>query len=744
MADISDLPVPPSGVSGGTVTVTGAPADFAQPVNQNPITATEQMFGLGSPTARVLKGAIANPLLAVNQKLGAVIGGAGKGIESFTGPNALTQGMQNVGAGSNAVVQNYEQQTQEARKRVGSEGFDWMELGGSVLSPINKYLPGGPTTQATAGALLNPVVGDKLTPEQIAEQSAWQGVFGAAVGKTFDAALPALKAGARKLLDAGVELAPGQAFSGAAGTLMRSTESFRDSVYHFFGKQTPHDKINKAFTFASVNEALSPIGKTVTNTQGDGFNIVKQGVDYAKAAYGDAFKKVGNVIADDTFMSSVGNTLQDARETLDASDYNKLAREIKRNVISRFKPIQTVTSKEVGAEPGVLAQAFETDGKQLHAVKRYLNARLENLSGATDEAEVAKKVVLQNLMDNFKEFTYRVDPTGAIKAADSTYTDMFRIAAAAKSASSKGGSFNPDQLLAAATNQSGTLAGGSGTAPMQEYAREALKVIGKQEEGMLGSKITPSDLKNLGVASGLGYTGLFNLPTLAGVTALGTTADLLGTIALKNPAKYEAVREALLSKSGLVGQGFGNIVEQNTRVTPYAAPANKSQSDLPVPSQNYQGPQSFNQPSGKLSAAYPALMSVQVGSAGRFNPDHPIAQKVMQEADRQGLGEFKQLLVRQAFQESKFNPTAKSHANARGVMQIVPGTARDLGLKDPYNEDENIRAGVEYMGQLLKRYNYDVKKALAAYNGGMRRIDKTGLSTLKPETKTYLKNILGE
>jgi soluble lytic murein transglycosylase-like protein len=48
------------------------------------------------------------------------------------------------------------------------------------------------------------------------------------------------------------------------------------------------------------------------------------------------------------------------------------------------------------------------------------------------------------------------------------------------------------------------------------------------------------------------------------------------------------------------------------------------------------------------------------------------------------------------------------------------------------------------MGQLLKRYDYDVKKALAAYNGGMRRIDNSGLPTLKPETQKYLKNILGE
>jgi hypothetical protein len=155
-------------------------------------------------------------------------------------------------------------------------------------------------------------------------------------------------------------------------------------------------------------------------------------------------------------------------------------------------------------------------------------------------------------------------------------------------------------------------------------------------------------------------------------------------------------------------------------------------------------PQSFNPTSSKLSAAYPALMSVQVGSAGRYNPEHPIAQKVMQEAEKQGLGEFKEVLVRQAFQESKFDPRAKSSANARGVMQIIPGTARDLGLKDPYNPDDNIRAGVEYMGQLLKRYDYDVKKALAAYNGGMRRIDNSGLTTLKPETQKYLKNILGE
>lgn len=212
------------------------------------------------------------------------------------------------------------------------------------------------------------------------------------------------------------------------------------------------------------------------------------------------------------------------------------------------------------------------------------------------------------------------------------------------------------------------------------------------------------------------------------------------------PKQADTVVKAFLSKltPGLRDQFTRQMAIQGLIQGNVQGQEAPDQQEPQQPVQQAPQQQSFNMTGGKLSAAYPAIASLKVGSAGRFNPEHPIAQKVMQEAERQGLGEFKEILVRQAFQESKFDPKAKSSANARGVMQIVPGTARDLRLQDPYNPDENIRAGVEYMGQLLKRYNYDVKKALAAYNGGMRRIDRTGLTTLKPETRTYLKNILGE
>jgi hypothetical protein len=92
---------------------------------KTPVNATEQALGLGSPIARIAKGAIANPLLAINQAGGAVIGAAGRGIETLTGPNVITQGLQDVGRSSSNLVSGYEQATQQARERLGSTGFDF-------------------------------------------------------------------------------------------------------------------------------------------------------------------------------------------------------------------------------------------------------------------------------------------------------------------------------------------------------------------------------------------------------------------------------------------------------------------------------------------------------------------------------------------------------------------------------------------------------------------------------------------
>lgn len=119
-----------------------------------------------------------------------------------------------------------------------------------------------------------------------------------------------------------------------------------------------------------------------------------------------------------------------------------------------------------------------------------------------------------------------------------------------------------------------------------------------------------------------------------------------------------------------------------------------------------------------------------------------IEAQIRAEAEKQGLGKYSDLLVRQAKQESGFNPYATSKVGAAGIFQHMPATAQELGI-DPYDPSQSIQGGVKYMGQLLNRYQGDPTKALAAYNWGMGNLERQGLGAAPAETQNYLKNILG-
>jgi soluble lytic murein transglycosylase-like protein len=91
--------------------------------------------------------------------------------------------------------------------------------------------------------------------------------------------------------------------------------------------------------------------------------------------------------------------------------------------------------------------------------------------------------------------------------------------------------------------------------------------------------------------------------------------------------------------------------------------------------------------------------------------------------------------------ESGGNPNAVSRAGAIGLMQLMPGTARGLGV-DPKDPERNLEGGIKYLSQLADKYNGDHVKTLAAYNAGPSRVDSYGGVPPFPETQRYVKNVL--
>jgi soluble lytic murein transglycosylase-like protein len=92
--------------------------------------------------------------------------------------------------------------------------------------------------------------------------------------------------------------------------------------------------------------------------------------------------------------------------------------------------------------------------------------------------------------------------------------------------------------------------------------------------------------------------------------------------------------------------------------------------------------------------------------------------------------------------ESGFNVRAVSPKGAQGLMQLMPGTASQLGVPNAFDPQANVEGGTKYLRELLERYNFDLVKALAAYNAGPQRVEQFGGVPPYYETRAYVARIV--
>ncbi len=146
----------------------------------------------------------------------------------------------------------------------------------------------------------------------------------------------------------------------------------------------------------------------------------------------------------------------------------------------------------------------------------------------------------------------------------------------------------------------------------------------------------------------------------------------------------------------------------------------------------------------KLRAGFPARPATNAATKAAFH--FPAASAIdLNEAVNSASGRYRldpDLVNSVIKAESGFNVRAISPKGAQGLMQLMPGTASQLGVPNVFDPEANIEGGTKYLRELLERYNFDLVKALAAYNAGPQSVEQFGGVPPYYETRAYVARIV--
>ncbi len=137
---------------------------------------------------------------------------------------------------------------------------------------------------------------------------------------------------------------------------------------------------------------------------------------------------------------------------------------------------------------------------------------------------------------------------------------------------------------------------------------------------------------------------------------------------------------------------------------------------------------------------------ISVNSARSSSVSQNIMEAIDAASEKYGIdGDLIKAIVKN---ESSFNPNAVSSCGAQGLMQLMPSTAKSLGVSNSFDVSENLDGGTRYFKRLLESFNGNVKLALSAYNGGISRMNRLGVDTeqeisaMPTETVNYVSKVI--
>ena len=230
------------------------------------------------------------------------------------------------------------------------------------------------------------------------------------------------------------------------------------------------------------------------------------------------------------------------------------------------------------------------------------------------------------------------------------------------------------------------------------------------------------------------------LPYIDELNKMGSTITESASTEARTDAVYDSFREVLASAERaqqamavdalLAAQSSGSISPETVQKLLGFNPA----PNIPVAD-------SQNVSTGNTAAVTSGSQTNAASSGNTSSSSSTSLDAYFEEAAEKYNVDVK-LLKAIAHAESNFNPNATSSSGAMGVMQLMPSTARSLGITDAYNAYDNIMGGAKVISQHLANYNGDVSLALAAYNAGSGNVAKYGGVPPFTETQNYIKKVL--